>query len=89
MGNPPEATGALNAMAASLLEDGATVEQISAALKRCTKECRFPVRLPDIYQRITGREVPHVEAEMRAAWDEMQRNHSACVRWLRTGLTLR
>ena len=71
----------MNAMAADLLGDGATLEQISAALKRCRKECRFPVRLPDIWQRIPGREVPQAEAEMRAAWDIVVRYAGKWLRW--------
>jgi hypothetical protein len=43
-------------MAADLLDEGATLEEISTALSRCRKECRFPVRLPDIWQRVPGRE---------------------------------
>jgi hypothetical protein len=38
-------------------------------LTRCANECRYPVRLPDILQRISGHEVPQLEAEARRAWD--------------------
>jgi hypothetical protein len=81
MGNPPEATGALNAMAADLLAERVAFAEISEALNRCRKECRFPVRLPDIWQRIPGREVSQVEAEMRAAWDVVVRYANKWLRW--------
>lgn len=68
VGHPPDVPGAINAMAAALLEE-LTLEEISVALKRCRRECRFPVRLPDIFLRCPGHEVPKPEAEMRAAWD--------------------
>lgn len=51
MGNAPEVTGALNAMAVELLSE-ASVQQIAGALKRCERECEFPVRLPHIFKRI-------------------------------------
>jgi hypothetical protein len=54
---------------AMYLGQQATPQQVDAALDRCVHECRYPVRLPDITQRITGMEVPRAEAEMRAAWD--------------------
>jgi hypothetical protein len=71
MGNAPEVPGAMNAMAADLLSDGVTPEQLDAALRRCRRECVFPVRLPHIFQRIAGHETPAPDAEMRRAWDEL------------------
>jgi hypothetical protein len=68
MGNPPDAPGAMNSMAVVLLSE-ATPAEINAALNRCLRECRFPVRLPDIFLRIPGHEIPPIEAEMRKAWD--------------------
>ena len=56
VGNAPEVKGAIAAMSIALLSR-ATSEQISAALDRCMVECRFPVRLPDIFQRIPGTEL--------------------------------
>jgi hypothetical protein len=44
-------------------------EQIDRALTRCARECRYPVRIPDILQRISGLEIPQPEAEARKAWD--------------------
>lgn len=70
MGNRPEEPGAL-ALMAEFLTQRATDGQIDAALTRCVHECRYPVRLPDILQRIPGLEVPQSEAEARKAWDEL------------------
>lgn len=71
MGNRPDEPGALSLMA-GMLAQSATDDQISAALSRCARECRFPVRIPDILQRIPGQEIPDPEAEARAAWDKAQ-----------------
>lgn len=60
-------------MAAFLLSEGATPEVVSAALRRCVKECHYPVRIHDIAQRCAGMEVPQIEAEMRAAWDTVRK----------------
>lgn len=68
MGNAPDEPGALSLMAEIIGQSG-TDEQIAEALTRCTRECKYPVRLPDILQRIPGNEVPHREAQARAAWD--------------------
>jgi hypothetical protein len=68
MGNAPDIPGALNMMAEALTTS-ATPDQINVALNRAMRECRFPVRLPDIFMRIPGHEIPGVEAEQRAAWD--------------------
>ncbi|MBZ5720305.1 MAG: hypothetical protein LAO03_07975 [Acidobacteriia bacterium] len=70
MGNKPEVRGSLAIMAEVLCSEG-TPEQIRLALARCAKECRYPVRIPDILQRIPGREVPQAEAQMRRAWDDL------------------
>jgi hypothetical protein len=78
VGHKPEETGTLSKMAAYLAQN-ATPEMVSAALDRCVKECRYPVRLPDITQRIVGMEVPAVEAEMRAAWDTVVKY---CARYI-------
>jgi len=48
-----------------------TPEEVTAALERCIAECRYPVGLPDIVQRIQGNEVPKDDAEASAAWDEL------------------
>jgi hypothetical protein len=68
VGHRPQEPDTIAKMAMYLGQQ-ATPEQVDAALDRCVRECRYPVRLPDITQRITGMEVPQVEAEMRAAWD--------------------
>lgn len=68
MGNMPEMVGALAFMAKNLCRI-ATDEQLSFALGRCTLECHYPVKLPDIIKRIPGLEVPKIEAEMRKAWE--------------------
>jgi hypothetical protein len=67
MGNPPETVGALAGMAAVLTERS-SLQAINAALNRCMVECRFPVRLPDIFSRIPGFDAD-VNAEKRLAWD--------------------
>jgi hypothetical protein len=71
MGHRPEEPGAL-ALMAEMLTQSATDEQITSALSRCARECRFPVRIPDIMLRIPGQEVPHLEAEARKAWDVVE-----------------
>jgi len=68
MGHRPDEPGALALMAEILCQSG-TDEQIAESMTRCTRECRFPVRLPDLLQRIPGQEIPQPEAEMRKAWD--------------------
>jgi hypothetical protein len=68
MGHRPDEPGAL-ALMAEILAKSSTGEQISHALNRCLRECRYPVRLPDIMLRIPGQEVPQPEAEARKAWD--------------------
>lgn len=68
MGHRPDEPGALALMAEILCQSGSD-EQIAESMTRCTRECRFPVRLPDLLQRIPGQEVPQSEAESRKAWD--------------------
>jgi len=80
MGHMPEEPGAVAAMAEALCQD-ASVESIQCALTRCMKECRFPVRLPDIFSRIQGQEVPKIEAEMRGAWDVLIKFVDKWCRW--------
>lgn len=66
VGNRPDEPGAL-ALMAEILTQNATDDQIDGALTRCARECRYPIRLPDILQRIQGQEIPQVEAEGRKA----------------------
>jgi hypothetical protein len=80
MGNAPQEDGALLAMADALCEE-ASVDRIQFALNRCKKECRFPVRLPDIFTRMPGFEVSRLDAEMRAAWDTVIRYVGKWGRW--------
>ncbi len=68
MGNQPGEPGAL-ALMAEVLCQSASDEQIAAAMTRCCRECRYPVRLSDFLQRIPGQEIPAPEAEARKAWD--------------------
>ena len=68
VGKAPEEIGALALMAEYLCQAG-TDEQIAGTLTRCAFECKYPIRLPDILQRIPGHEVPQLEAEARKAWD--------------------
>ena len=68
MGHRPDEPGAL-AMMAEILCQSATDEQIAHAMTRCSRECRYPVRLQDFLQRIPGQEIPEPEAEARKAWD--------------------
>lgn len=69
VGHKPDELGTLGKMAAYFLAKSITSAQVAAALNLCVEQCRFPVRLPDIMQRIPGYEVPAMEAEARAAWD--------------------
>ena len=68
VGSRPDEPGAL-ALMAEILTQSATDEEINGALTRCARECRYPIRLPDILQRIQGQEIPKLEAEGRKAWD--------------------
>jgi hypothetical protein len=70
MGNRPDEPGALALMAEILCQSG-TDEQIAIAMSRCTRECRYPVRLPDLLQRLPGKEIPAIDAEARRSWDEV------------------
>jgi len=78
MGNPPEANGALALMARALAARAEPVA-VNLALDRCMVECRFPVRLPDIFRRIPG--IGDLEAEKRLAWDVVERFVSKWARW--------
>jgi hypothetical protein len=80
VGNAPEVKGAIAAMSVALLSR-ATPEQISAALDRCMVECRFPVRLPDIFQRLPGTEAADVNAEKWLAWGIVEKFSSKWLRW--------
>jgi hypothetical protein len=80
MGNPPDFQGAVAAMATSLATKAAP-EAVQAALDRCESECRFPVRLPDIFQRIPGTEAGDGNGEMRAAWDVLVAHVRKWGRW--------
>jgi hypothetical protein len=71
MGHRPDEPGAL-ALMAEMLAQSATDDEISVALTRCARECKYPVRMPDILQRIPGQEVPQLEAEARKAWEVVQ-----------------
>ncbi len=68
VGSRPDEHGAL-ALMAEILTQSAPDEEIDGALTRCARECRYPIRLPDILQRIQGQEIPQLEAEGRKAWD--------------------
>jgi hypothetical protein len=68
VGHRPDELGAL-ALMAEMLTQSATDDEINAALSRCARECRYPVRIPDILQRVPGKEVPQLEAQARKAWD--------------------
>ena len=79
MGNPPETQGALAIMATKLTACSKP-EAVKAALNRCMVECRFPVRLPDIFQRIPGLDVD-TNAEKRLAWETVERFVAKWLRW--------
>ena len=79
MGNAPEGQGALNLMV-SALAARASVDSINAALNRCMIECRYPARLPDIFQRIPGLDVD-TNAEKRLAWETVERFVAKWLRW--------
>jgi hypothetical protein len=70
VGNKPEVEGSIAKMAAFILSEGADARGLRKALARCAKECGgFPIRLPQIMERIPGMEIPQEEAKARAAWD--------------------
>lgn len=71
MGNPPETSAALVIMAEALTARS-NPEAINAALNRCMVECRFPVRLPDIFSRIPGLDA-EANAEKRLAWEIVEK----------------
>jgi hypothetical protein len=68
VGSRPDEPGAL-ALMAEILAQSANDDQIDGALTRCARECRYPIRLPDILQRVEGQEIPQLEAEGRKAWE--------------------
>jgi hypothetical protein len=72
MGSRPDEPGAL-ALMSEILTQSATDQQIDGALTRCARECRYPVRLSDILQRIPGLEISLSEAETRRDWDVLIR----------------
>ena len=72
VGNAPETDAGL-ALMAKLLSARAEPQSINAALERCLVECRYPIRLPDILQRIPGTEAADVNAERRLAWDVVEK----------------
>jgi hypothetical protein len=79
MGNAPSEPGALNLMAEKLAAR-ATPELVNLALNRCMDECRYPVRVPDILQRIPGFDVDG-DAEKRLAWET---TISFCDKWVQS-----
>lgn len=79
MGNAPETPAAL-VMMAEALAARAAVESINTSLNRCMLECHFPIRLPDIFQRIPGLDVD-CNAEKRLAWETVERFVAKWARW--------
>jgi hypothetical protein len=71
-GNPPDTDAGL-ALMAKFLSARAEPLAINAALERCLLECRYPIRLPDILQRIPGTGSADVKAEKRLAWETVER----------------
>jgi hypothetical protein len=72
VGNAPETDTGL-ALMAKLLSARAEPQAINAALERCLVECRYPIRIPDILQRIPGTEAADVDGEKRRAWEAVER----------------
>ena len=81
IGNPPEVEGALNMMAAELLHDGVSIENLSVALRRCRHECLYPVRLPHIFQRIPGFGADDGRPEPETAWAMCPKSEDVSVVW--------
>jgi hypothetical protein len=79
-GNAPDTDAGL-ALMAKFLSARAEPQAINAALERCLLECRYPIRLPDVFQRIPGTEAADVNAEKRLAWGIVERFVSKWVRW--------
>ena len=71
MGSAPDLKGSV-ALIAETLASRADADAINAALNRCMLECRYPVRLPDILQRLPGTEAADVNAEKRIAWETLE-----------------
>ncbi len=68
MGSAPAGDGTLVMMADELVA-ATSPDLILDALHRCARECKFPVRLPDIFARIPGLDVGDNSAK-RIAWDQ-------------------
>lgn len=81
VGNKPQEPGSLAKMAAYLLGRGATFEQIKHALHRCIDECTYPVRLPDIKQRIPGMGADDGRPEPETAWASCPKSDDISVVW--------
>jgi hypothetical protein len=79
-GNAPDSDAGL-ALMAKFLSARAEPQAINAALERCLVECRYPIRLPDILQRLPGTEAGDGNAEMRAAWDVLTSHVKKFGRW--------
>src|SRR5258708_40076577 len=70
-GNAPDTDAGL-ALMAKFLSARADPQAINAALERCFVECRYPIRLPDILQRIPGKEAADLNADKRRASDVVE-----------------
>jgi len=79
-GNAPDTDAGL-ALMAKFLSARAEPLAINAALERCLLECRYPIRLPDILQRIPGTEAADVDAEKRLAWEVVEKFVDKWLRW--------
>lgn len=79
-GNAPDTDAGL-ALMAKFLSARADPQAINAALERCLVECRYPIRLPDILQRIPGTEAADMNADKRRAWDVVEEFASKWLRW--------
>ena len=80
VGNPPEVLGALNGMAAALMEEGATVEQVAAALRQC-RRVKFPVRLPHILENLPQHGTDDGRPGVELAWAMCPRSEEVSVVW--------
>jgi hypothetical protein len=77
-GNAPDTAEGL-ALMAKFLSKRADLPTINAALERCLVECRYPIRLPEIIQRLPGTEAGDVNAEKRIAWETVEKFASKYV----------
>jgi hypothetical protein len=67
---------------AKILCQQATDEQIQAALNRCLRECqRYPVRMPDILQRIPGAGVDDGRPGPEEAWAMIPKTEDGSIVW--------